>query len=215
MIRRIMLSAAYQRSSEFNEANYAKDPENVYLWRVNRRRLDAESLRDGILAVTGGLDRTMGGVPVNEQARGAVPAGNKTHRRSVYLQVFRENLHELFQAFDFPDPNALAGKRFVTTAPTQALYLMNSEFMLERSGRWAEKLLAQTGRSSSDLIVEAYGLAYGRPPSAAEIDRGEKFVADFERALVQIEAEPEARRVKSWKAFCHALLESAEFRYIN
>ena len=215
LIRRIMLSEAYHRSCDFDAANYGTDPENVYLWRVNRRRLDAESLRDGILAVTGDLDRTIGGTPVNEQTPQPMANVPEARRRSIYLQVFRENLHELFQVFDFPDPNALAGRRFVTTAPTQALYLMNSEFMAERSGRWAEKLQSETGRSPAELIAEVYAMAYARQPSASEVERAERFIDEFERALAQAEPDAGTRRMKSWKAFCHAILESSEFRYIN
>jgi hypothetical protein len=220
MIRRLMLTSTYQLSSEHNEKAHAIDPENKYFWRMQRKRLDAESLRDAVLALNGTLDRTIGGNTLNG-GDGAPPGRpgrqqfEEFKRRSIYLPVLRGNVNELFQVFDFPDPHALAGKRYVTTAPTQALFLMNSEFAAEQARLWAEKVLGDSSKSASDWISELYGAAYARKPSAEEVKRAEGFLAQFERALAPVEQDAATRKKKAVQAFCHALMQSTEFRFLN
>jgi mono/diheme cytochrome c family protein len=217
-IRRLMLTSTYQMSSAHNTKAHGIDPENIYFWRAHRKRLDAESLRDAILAINGTLDRTFGGNSLDGN-QPAQPARNQQledlTRRSVYLPVLRGNVNELFQVFDFPDPHALAAKRFVTTAPTQALFLMNSSFAAEQSRLWAEQLLSDSGKSTPDWIALAYLSAYSRRPSPAEIQRAEQFLLNFERALAPAEQDPAVRKQKAVQAFCHALIQSTEFRFLN
>jgi hypothetical protein len=119
--REIMLSAVYQLSTQNDEANFAKDSGNRSYWRFNRRRMDAEELRDAALAVAGDLDDAVGG-----PSEDLTPA-NK--RRTVYGKVSRYKLDTYLQTFDFPPPNISAEKRFTTTVPLQRLFLMNSDFM--------------------------------------------------------------------------------------
>jgi hypothetical protein len=221
MIRRLMLTRAYQLSSAFNAEDSARDPGNTYLWRMDRRRLDAESLRDSLLAVSGSLDPAIGGTlipetpPRNSPPGRPLPTPQESNRRSLYLPVQRGALNDLFQVFDFPDPNALAGRRYVTTAPTQALYLMNSPFVIEKAAVWAKKLLADSGKTDADRLEAVYRAAYARPCSNDEKSRALKFLADYDGVMAQAEPDPALRKQKVWAGFCQAIFESAEFRFID
>ncbi len=216
MIRRLMLTSTYQLSTAYNSEAHTADPENRFNWRSNRKRLDAESLRDSILAVNQSLDRTIGG-DTSGNNRGSVDGGAGTQtlasrRRSLYLQIFRGRLNDLFQVFDFPDPNTLAGKRYVTTAPTQALFLMNSPFVMEESRRWAERL---ESRSESHLINDIYLSAYARPCSDKERSTATTFLRNYANALIATESDQAVRKKKALQALCQAIIESTEFRFLN
>ncbi len=121
--REIMLSAAYRQSSRFDAASDAKDPENVLLWRMNRRRLDVEAWRDAMLAVGGRFDLKIGGPPLSLDSP-------NNERRTVYAAISRHDLAPLLRLFDFPDPNITSGGRVETTVPLQQLFVLNSEFMV-------------------------------------------------------------------------------------
>ncbi|HEX7898572.1 MAG TPA: DUF1549 domain-containing protein [Planctomycetota bacterium] len=153
--REILLSAAYQRASTIDPRNEAVDPENQWLWRVPRRRLTAEALRDSLLAVTGALDRARGG-----------PSGDvddlKFPRRTIYGKVSRMELSPLLRLFDFPDPNLSGERRTETTLPQQSLFLLNNPFMIERA-----KALAFSS------VDEAYARVFARAPSDVERRLGE------------------------------------------
>src|SRR6185436_13838498 len=151
--REILLTEAYQRASTSIPANEAADPENQWLWRGSRRRLAAEELRDALLVVTGGLDRTMGGPSVEVDDL-------KNARRAVYAKVSRLELGKLLRLFDFPDPHLSSERRTDTTLPQQSLFLLNSPFMIERA-----KALAA---ASEGKVQRIYELALGRAPSADE-----------------------------------------------
>ena len=129
--------------------------------------------------------------------------------------MLRGDLNELFQVFDFPDPHALSARRHVTTAPTQALYLMNSPFIRQHSERWAQKLIENSGKSDAEMINDAYLAAYARPCQEKERERAVAFLKNFDRSLVQVEPNTEARRKKAVEAFCQGLLQSTEFRFLN
>jgi hypothetical protein len=221
MIRRLMLTSTYQLSTAHDAKAAAIDPENRLYWRMNRKRLDAESLRDSILALSGELDRAFGGNTLNEGMANGRPLQaraqtfDESTRRSIYLPVLRGSVNELFQVFDFPDPSALAARRHITTAPTQALYLMNSPFILARSKAWAEKLLGDTGKSNADIINEIYLSAYNRACTEAERKRAEQFLAGFERSLTPVEPDAAARRKRALQACCQGIFESTEFRFLN
>ncbi len=136
--RLIMLSSAYQQSSENNPRYAQSDPQNHLLWRANIRRLEFEEIRDSILAIGGQLDLTMGGRPAQ------LGAGGYSHRRTVYGLVDRRNLPEVYAQFDFANPDIETGKRYETTVPQQALFMMNNPLVVEL----ARKLV--NGRISSD-----------------------------------------------------------------
>ena len=160
--REIMLSSVYQLSAENDAAAFAKDSGDRLYWRMDRRRMDAEQIRDSILAVAGNLDTGMGG-PSADLTPGFT-------RRTVYGKVSRYRLDEYLQLFDFPTPAISAEKRFTTTVPLQRLFLMNSDFVQIE----AEKLAARTAEEPDNRarIHKLYELAYGRAPSEAEVKLG-------------------------------------------
>src|SRR5262249_21633708 len=172
--RLIMLSRAYQLSGRDDSENARVDAGNEYLWRFNRRRLDAESIRDAMLAVSGALDCTPGGPhPFPEQTawdftqHKPFKAVYDTNRRSVYLMTQRIQRHPFLALFDGPDTNAGTASRVTSTTTLQALYLMNDPFAHEQARRFAARLLS--GRKDDEGCVgRAYVLAFGRPPAADE-----------------------------------------------
>ena len=147
LIRYIVTSRAYQMASTHQDAAYEKDPDNRLVWRMNPRRLDAESIRDAILMASGDLTleplkssivAEIGDVNIGQNAgQLAKLTGYRAPHRSVYLPIVRNVLPEILQAFDFAEPSILVGQRDVTNVPTQALYLMNSEFVLGQAERIA------------------------------------------------------------------------------
>ena len=217
MIRTIMLSSTYQMSCEHDSKAYAKDPDNRYLWRMNRRRLESEAIRDAVLMVTGQLDLTPGGPPLPANS---APMSNPmmgipqvaSNRRSIYLPVVRTDMLDMFQVFDFADPHTLSGKRHVTTAATQALFMMNSEFIQEQSRKWAENLLSL--QDDAQRVGRAYLLAFGRPATSDEIDRALRFTEKLGGAG-RAESTTEKRRLIAWQSFCQALLASTDFRFVD
>ncbi len=168
LIRSILLSSTWQQSSLTNPDALAKDPENRLFWRQNRRRLDFEALRDSLLAVSGNLDRTSGGRG-QEMVTAAGPA-----RRTLYGLVDRQNLPGLFRTFDFASPDTTAPKRFETTVPQQALYLMNSPFVLAQAAQ-----LAASHPPTPETIRHLYRTILSRNPDPDEIQLGLACLQDF------------------------------------
>ncbi|MGH9627847.1 MAG: DUF1553 domain-containing protein, partial [Bryobacteraceae bacterium] len=169
--RMIMTSAAYRQSSADNEAASKIDPENQLLWRMNRRRLDIESLRDSMLAAAGRLDLTPGGVPFPLTAQPSVP------RRSVYGFIERGRVPGLLSAFDFASPDQHASMRFVTTVPQQALFFLNSPFIVEQARHLAAREEIASAPNPSEKIRRLYRAVYGRSPEKWEIDAGLGFIS--------------------------------------
>jgi hypothetical protein len=160
--REILLSSVYQLSSENDATNFAKDSGNRFYWRVDRKRLDAEQLRDSVMMVSGNLDGGLGG-PSEDLS----PAMT---RRTVYGRVSRYKIDEYLQLFDFPTPSISAEKRFATTVPQQRLFLMNSDFMQVESEELAKRIAAEPDNRAR--IRKAYQLVYGRDPKEDEIKLG-------------------------------------------
>jgi nitroreductase len=156
--REIMLSSVYQLGTQNDEANFAKDSGNRAYWRFNRRRMDAEQLRDAVLAVAGNLDDSIGG-----PSQDLNPAYK---RRTVYGKVSRYKLDTYLQTFDFPSPNISAEKRFTTTVPLQRLFLMNSDFMQIEAEELAKRVAFEPDNKAR--IRKMYQLVYGRDPSEEE-----------------------------------------------
>lgn len=185
--RRILLSAAYRRSSEILAVNQEIDADNRFLWRFNPvQRLDAETLRDAMLSVSGELDLSKGGVPT------AFEDGH--FRRAVYAKVDRTNPDPFMALFDFPDAKSHSATRDTTVGPLQRLYLINNPFVIERSGALAGRLLHDAGISVEARIRRAYDLLYSRQPTDREI-------AD---ASAYLESD-------GWEQYCQVLLASSEF----
>ncbi|HEY6228760.1 MAG TPA: DUF1553 domain-containing protein, partial [Verrucomicrobiae bacterium] len=222
LIRSIMLSSAYEMSNQYNPSAYAKDPDNKLVWRMNRKRLEAEAFRDAILAVSGQLDSVRGGpaLPQRNPANGppildgTIPV-QQSARRSVYLPTLRNNLDDLFLVFDFPDPHTPMGKRHVTSAATQALYVMNSPFVQDQAKAWGVRLEKMSDLDDAARITRAFVEAFSREPNQTELLRSKAFLNEFMEAAVSKEADTTARRQLAWQSFCQALMASAEFRYLN
>src|SRR5262249_7364278 len=136
----------------------ALDPENRLLWRMNRRRLDAEAIRDSILMVSGGLDPAVGGPTMKPRTTVGGDYPFDDARRSVYTPIFRNKLLELFEVFDFADPNISMGRRNTSTVATQALYFLNSPFVMDQARAAAKSLLAQPHLDDASRVERAYRL---------------------------------------------------------
>ena len=177
--RFIMLSSVYQQSSEENPRGAEIDPANQWLWKMNRRRLEFEEIRDALLAISGNLDRTAGGRPVE------ITAAPFSNRRTVYGFIERQNLPGLFRTFDFASPDTTSPQRFYTTVPQQALYLMNNQFLIEQARSLVQRPGFLSGEDAVARINYLYEAAYQRAPGRDELDLGLRFVR---------EAEPRAKR---------------------
>ncbi|HEX5219857.1 MAG TPA: PSD1 and planctomycete cytochrome C domain-containing protein [Verrucomicrobiae bacterium] len=169
--RMIVLSATYQQSSDASPKNLAADPENDYWHHMNRRRLDFESLRDTLLAISGTLDLQVGGLPVD---LGADPAPT---RRTVYALIDRQNLPGVFRTFDFANPDVSNQGRFYTTVPQQALALMNSPFVIEQVRKLVQREEIARAKSDKDKIDSLHQLVWQRPAQSFEVRQAEQFLA--------------------------------------
>ncbi|HYP06625.1 MAG TPA: PSD1 and planctomycete cytochrome C domain-containing protein, partial [Bryobacteraceae bacterium] len=168
--RLIMTSAVYTQASDDNSVARGVDPENLLLWRMNRRRLDIESLRDAMLKAAGRLDLKSGGVPFSLTAQPSVP------RRSVYGFIERGRLPGFLSSFDFASPDQHAPLRFVTTVPQQALFFLNSPFVVEQAGHTAARPEVASAESDQKRIQQMYRLLFGRDPEPRELKAGLAFV---------------------------------------
>jgi mono/diheme cytochrome c family protein len=186
MHREIMLSSVYALSSEKIAANETADPDNHLCWRAPWQRLDAETLRDSLLFVSGNLDQTVGGPPVR--------FGDKNHRRAVYGFISRYRPDATMALFDFPTPNNTVEQRIVTNVPLQRLFLMNSSFVEEQAVALAQRLSGDDAHK----IAEAYRILYGRVPTGEEKDLGLSFL-----------------RKSNWKEYARVLLNANEFMWVN
>jgi hypothetical protein len=220
--RRIMLSNTYKMSSRYDPKAAAVDPENRLHWRNDRRRLEAEEVRDSILFVGGRLDRTMGGTLLKFRDREYVtstansdPVNYSSLRRSVYLPVVRSALYDLYTAFDFGDPTVMNGDRASTTVSPQALFMMNSKVVLEETRAMAQMLLSKPELDTPGRIRLAYETAYGRPSSAAECARASTFIDTIDKQYSLTEKDAGVCRIKAWQSLCKALLSASEFMYVD
>lgn len=188
--RLIMLSDTYQMSSRFDADNFRRDGDNRYLWRMSPRRLEVEAWRDSVLAVTGELDRTVGGQPVNDILT--------SNRRTLYAAISRNGdklpSDEFLRLFDFPSARAVASKRSITTVPQQSLFLLNSPFMVARGKAFALRLTREA-RKADERIDRAYALLYGRQPTAEERRLAQTFLGAGDEV---------------WPRYAQALLSSYE-----
>jgi hypothetical protein len=168
--RLIMLSNVYRQASEDNARCEKVDPQNQFLWRMNRQRLDFEALRDTLLAVSGKLDLTPGGRAVE------ITSAPFATRRTVYGYIDRQNLPNLFRTFDFASPDTSSPQRFFTTVPQQALFLMNSSFVVEQATNLVRKPEFKSLRSDSDRVRFLYQHAFQRDPTLEETQLARQFL---------------------------------------
>ncbi|AMV36052.1 PSD1 and planctomycete cytochrome C domain-containing protein [Planctomyces sp. SH-PL62] len=221
MHRRIMLSETYQLASEHDSENSAIDTGNVGYWRFDRRPLDAEALRDGLLALGGDLrlDRP-GAHPFPAEETWAFSAHHQfkalypSEHRSVYLMVQRLHPHPYLSLFNGPDTSMTTASRDRSTVALQALYLLNSPFVHDQARRFAGRLLADAADAPSRLRL-AYLRAFGRPPTSAEESRADEFLASYEQSLAAEGLPPERRGEEAWSGLARALLASNEFLYVD
>jgi hypothetical protein len=217
-IKELALSRAYQLSGEDDATNLARDEANESLWRWNRKRLDAEALRDGVLAASGQLDvAPPDGSPVIDLGLRELrptadfsPVERPSRKRSVYLPVLRNKLPEALAIFDLPDPSLIAGQREVTTSPTQALYFLNSPFLIEQSEHLARRLLDAKGLNDGARVEAAYLAVLSRRPTHAERDRVLGFLAGASPSPDGTDR-PGFER---WVRVAQALLALPEYRYL-
>ena len=212
-IRRMMLSRVYQLSSRPAPAARRRDPENRLLSRANLRRLDAECIRDAILSLSGRLDRRMGGSTIHPGTKTEIGYRFKGTRRSVYVPVFRNAMNELFTVFDVADPNLVSGRRTVSTLPTQALYLMNSPFIMDQSRLAASRLLSVTRLDDSARVDRLYRQAMGRLPSERERQTALRYVRSFQSSSAGTSAHD--RQLLAWSTLIQTLIGSIDFRFVR
>jgi hypothetical protein len=219
LIRRLVLTRAYQLASKPNAKNIETDPDNVYLWRAAKTRLDAEALRDSMLAISGQLDPTpLKGSLLARSGEGYTIGGGKFGadpkfaHRSVYLPIVRNGLPDVLSLFDFPDPSLVCGQRATTTVPSQALYFLNNPWVMRQAEATADRLLALK-LAERDGLNAAYVLCYGRPATDRELTAAAAFLGNYAKSL-GAGATPTAQQHRAaWTAFYQALFASAEFQH--
>ena len=217
----MVMSNAYQMSSLPNEEGLAKDPENELLWRFDMRRLQAEEIRDAILAVSGNLNSKMGGPSIYPHIVDEVKAGQSRPgegwkesapeeqvRRSIYIHIKRSLTMPLLQVFDSADTDASCPARFATTQPTQALSMLNSPFLNEQAAILATDVRAKTSNDMRDQVTLALRRTTQRKPTDVEIDRGVELIDRLQKQH-GLSAE------KAFADFCLVTLNLNEFLYLE
>ena len=217
--RAIVLSSTYRQSSAASAEARRRDPANRRLSHMPVRRLEAEAIRDAVLAVAGALDRKVGGPSVMphisefQDGRGKPKPGGPLDgkgRRSVYIQVRRNFLTPLLLAFDYPLPISTIGQRGVSAVPSQALMLLNNEFVNVQAARWAKREI-ETHDRAEDRIGDMYLRAFAREPLAEETARIRGFLAEQGRAR----GAAGANDPRVWTDLAHALFNTSEFIFIR
>ena len=206
LVREIVLSHTYRQSSTLEPGTPAvvKDPENRHFARANRRRLEAEAIRDTILTAAGTLDKSRGGPSFPGTTTADYGHVSTSLRRSVYLPQFRNALPELIDTFDPADVSVVMGKRNTSTVAPQALYLLNSPFVVAQSKHAAVRLLAEPDLTAEGRVERAYRITLGRMPR-----EGEKAV------VMKYLADKGSDKADAWAALIHSLFASADFRYVE
>ena len=217
--RSIVLSGAYRLDSDGEQdaqQRASADPSNRLMWRMSKRPLDAESLRDGMLQLSGMLDRrTPEAHPFPKVDTWGFTIHNPfyatydTNRRSLYMMQQRNRRHPYLGLFDGADPNQSVAERFATTTPTQSLYLMNSPFVHRCAQDFAQRILEEA-QGTTERIVLAYRLSTAQRPSPLEIERAEKFLKAYQESE-QSDANALGESSKGWTALCRVLITSNRF----
>ena len=222
-IRGMVLSHAYRVSVNADAALLKADPENLLFGRANRRRVEAEVIRDTILAVSGKLDLNGGGPVVSHFPERAIDNDSKGGfntdpflKRAVYLPVIRNDVPTLFEVFDFADPDVSDGQRDTTTVPTQALYLMNSTFVNTQAKATAERLMLES-KDDAKRVELLFRRALGRTPSKPEIEATVKFLADYQKRIDSLGTgqKPKNPELAAWQAVCLSVFGCNEFRFVE
>jgi hypothetical protein len=217
MHRVLMKSSVYQMTSAHPSAGQPSpspdpalvDPENKLLWRANLQRLEAEQIRDALLASSGSLSLQMGGKTVPLRNREFVfnhtskdATTYESPRRALYLPIIRNNLYDLLEQFDFPDPTMPTGSRNATVVAPQALIMLNSPLAMKSAETLATKLMKQEP-SETTRVQRAYEILYARNATPYE----------EQRALTFVKGKPDAH--EAWSLLCHTLMAANEFMYLR
>ena len=214
LIREIALTRTWQLSSDFDAASFASDPDNQYLWRASKRRLEAEAIRDAMLAVSGELDlqrplgtylREVGEGNVGQNVFEPVIREITANTRSVYLPRVRSVLPEMLEVFDAPDASLVTGARDATSSPVQSLYLMNNDFVQARAEALSRRVLE---RPASQRLDDTFMPTLGRPPTDSERNLAVKFITE-------VDATSSLTKDEKLTAVCQALLSTSEFSSID
>ena len=221
MHRQIMLSSTYQMSSDVDADNLAIDPDNRHWWRSDVRRLQAEAIRDGVLAASGLIDQSMGGSMLHVGNHEFIfnhtskdETSYQTYRRSLYLPVIRNNLYDGFSLFDYSAADVVTGDRQTSTVAPQALFMLNGELLLESSVALAERLLREEPDNDHARVDRLFRLALSRHPESAEAERVLGFVAAFGQAGEEAGTNAEQSLRDAWAAVCQSVLVCNEFIYV-
>lgn len=236
LVRELVLSRTYRQASTYHAESFRHDPDNRLLWRFPKRRLEAEAIRDAMLAVADELDvtrpegslvgRVIGDRPISLiglDRRLPADLDGSVHR-SVYLPVIRDRLPDVLELFDFAEPSLVTGNRETTNVPIQALYLLNSPFVQGRSEAFAKRLRQLPG-DDAGRVVMAFRLCFGREPDGEELTSSLRFLAAANDAGPPADetsapaddtgAADGARGWSTMERFCQALLCTAEFRNLD
>ena len=223
MHRLMLLSSTYQMSSTFDSQANTKDPENRLWWRFNRRRLDAEEVRDALLTVGDNLDLQMYGqlLPNTDRAYVTGTGSKRTtydfNRRSVYLPILRSALYNVFIAFDFADPSVIQGQRKNTVVTPQALFMMNSKLVQDEASRLAQRVLQDDIKTNAERINALHEIVYGRVATSEDIDKCNQFLQRYRELSVQDMDDnvSAAAELVIWQGLCRVLLAANEFAYLD
>ena len=232
MHRLMLVTSTYQMRSTPDENALTIDPNNRLLWRMPRKRLEAESLRDAILAVSGQLDRTIGGSEAGEilyneaqvidAERGFAANRVQTDhdcynlpRRSIYLPVVRNALPDVLALFDVADGYSVTAVRNETTVPSQSLFMLNNPLVRRQARHFATSLPQRPDASDRQRLETAYLRALGRQPSEVELADAEDFLARYVTASQSSDRSAEEGRLAAWQSFCQMLFCLNEFLYLE
>jgi len=221
LVREMVLSAAFRQGNEPSAAAFAIDPENRLLHHYPQRRLEAEALRDALLAVSGRLDPALGGSPIDPYRTAEDPAKRLKSgplegegRRSIYQKITLMEPPRFLAIFNQPLPKLTTGKRDRTTVPDQALALLNDPFVLAMAEYWAKRVAAEPDASIDRRAAEMFERAIGRPPGEHETAR---LVKLFRRSaeLRKVDQAAAVLSVEVWKDVAHAIFNLKEFAHVR
>lgn len=228
LIRSIVLSRTYGQSSNADPVMIQRDGDNVWFARHQRKRLDAETLRDRILQASGQIDFSPGQGSAIEELDQLInwPPGESTdlHRpsnhRSVYLCMLRHAAPKELAAFDLPDGVAVSGRRDVTTQPTQSLFLMNGDFVVDQSRELARRILEHPvanpqPQGDRERVTRVFSDVLQRKPDGAEIQQSLEYLRSAEAILSKRDQDPNQSRLEIWASLAQALMTTNEFRYVD
>ena len=219
LIKNIVTSHTYQLAAADNKSNAVIDQQNTYLWRANRKRLEGEAIRDAMLFISGSLVNSRPhGSPVSQITTGTVrrfdPNTDFNHR-SVYLPIVRDMVPESLAVFDFAEPSLVIGQRDTTTVPSQALYLMNEDFVRQQAANTARWIIGDLSTDNAKRIDSAFWNSLSRRPNPAERQWAVTLLTSVYRQAELEGARPGRAEQEAWTTLIHGLFMTAEFRYLD